>query len=120
MPSNKLIFQNRHGDRIAARLDLPANCEPSAFALFAHCFTPSKDSKAAHTISHALTQEGIAVLRFDFTGLGEERGRLCRHQLLLERRGLARRCGLFRRNARAAANPGWALPRRGGGVDGGA
>ncbi len=74
MPSNKLTFQNRHGDRIAARLDLPANCEPVAFALFAHCFTPSKDSKAAHTISHALTQEGIAVLRFDFTGLGESAG----------------------------------------------
>ena len=74
MPSNKLTFQNRHGDRIVANLDLPANCEPVAFALFAHCFTPSKDSKAAHTISRALTQEGIAVLRFDFTGLGESAG----------------------------------------------
>ena len=74
MPSNKLIFKNRYGDRIVTNLDLPANCEPVAFALFAHCFTPSKDSKAAHTISHALTQEGIAVLRFDFTGLGESEG----------------------------------------------
>ena len=74
MPSNKLTFENRHGDTLVARLDLPANCAASAYALFAHCFTCSKDSKAAHNISHALTQEGIAVLRFDFTGLGESEG----------------------------------------------
>ncbi len=74
MPSNKLTFENRHGDKIVARLDLPANCEPVAYALFAHCFTCSKDLKAAHNISHALTREGIAVLRFDFTGLGESDG----------------------------------------------
>jgi len=74
MPSNKLNFKNRNGDALHARLDLPANCEPVAFALFAHCFTCSKDLKAVHNISHALTKEGVAVLRFDFTGLGESEG----------------------------------------------
>lgn len=72
MPSNKLVFKNRNGAELVAQLDLPANCEPVAFALFTHCFTLSEDSKAANTVSHALTQEGIAVLRLDFLGPGEE------------------------------------------------
>jgi len=46
----------------------------SAYALFAHCFTCGKDAVAATRISRALTSAGIAVLRFDFTGLGQSGG----------------------------------------------
>jgi putative redox protein len=56
-----------------ARLELPAGT-PRAFAVFAHCFTCSKDSSAASRISRALAARGIAALRFDFTGLGGSEG----------------------------------------------
>lgn len=59
---------------MAARLDLPDHESPEAFALFAHCFTCSKDLRAVGAISRALTRHDIAVLRFDFTGLGESEG----------------------------------------------
>jgi putative redox protein len=58
---------------LAARLDLPAG-GPIAYALFAHCFTCSKDVIAASRISRGLVQQGIGVLRFDFTGLGASGG----------------------------------------------
>ncbi|MGK2930582.1 MAG: bifunctional alpha/beta hydrolase/OsmC family protein, partial [Acidimicrobiales bacterium] len=61
------------GDELAARLDLPDGT-PSAFALFAHCFTCSKDLAAATRISRGLVDEGFGVLRFDFTGLGSSEG----------------------------------------------
>ena len=66
-------FPGASGELLAARLDLPAQA-PRAFALFAHCFTCSKDTLAAARISAALTQQGIGVLRFDFTGLGGSAG----------------------------------------------
>ncbi len=74
MPSKKLHFENPEGDALAARLDLPDGESPCAFALFAHCFTCSKDLRAVGAISRALNHHGIAVLRFDFTGLGESEG----------------------------------------------
>jgi uncharacterized protein len=58
---------------LAARLDLPVG-PPRAQALFAHCFTCSKDIFAASRIAQALAARGIAVLRFDFTGLGASEG----------------------------------------------
>ena len=58
---------------LAARLDLPAG-PPRAFALFAHCFTCSKDLRAATCIATQLTEAGFGVLRFDFTGLGASEG----------------------------------------------
>ena len=58
---------------LAARLDLP-DTPPRAFALFAHCFTCSKDSRAPAHIGKALVELGIALLRFDFTGLGGSEG----------------------------------------------
>ncbi len=61
------------GDRLAARVELPAG-ERRGCALFAHCFTCSKDLKAVVRISRALADRGFAVLRFDFTGLGESEG----------------------------------------------
>jgi len=69
----EIRFPGSHGLSLAARLDLPAG-EPTAYALFAHCFTCSKDSKAASYISSSLAAAGIAVLRFDFTGLGGSEG----------------------------------------------
>ncbi len=74
MKSTSLSFINRSGHHLSARLDLPESPPPSAYALFAHCFTCSKDVKAAHHISQSLASAGIAVLRFDFTGLGESQG----------------------------------------------
>lgn len=65
-----LGFDNK---KLSARLDLPAG-QPRAFALFAHCFTGSKDVFATSRIAHALAAHGIAVLRFDFTGLGASEG----------------------------------------------
>jgi putative redox protein len=62
------------GQRLSALLDLPVDGAPGAYAIFAHCFTCSKDLKAAYHISRSLTRERIGVLRFDFTGLGESGG----------------------------------------------
>lgn len=66
-------FTGANGDELAARLDLPDG-EPAAYALFAHCFTCSKDIAAATRISRGLVAEGFGVLRFDFTGLGASGG----------------------------------------------
>ncbi|HEX6267952.1 MAG TPA: bifunctional alpha/beta hydrolase/OsmC family protein [Burkholderiales bacterium] len=73
MPSIAIRFPALAGHELAARLERPAG-ETRAYALFAHCFTCSKDSKAAAYISQALAARGIAVLRFDFTGLGTSGG----------------------------------------------
>lgn len=72
--SHAVTFPGAAGHSLAARLDLPSGIVPHAYALFAHCFTCSKDSRAANFISEALTDAGIAVLRFDFTGLGDSEG----------------------------------------------
>lgn len=68
-------FSNGRGESLAARLELPEG-EPRAWALFAHCFTCSKDIVAAGRISRGLAARGIAVLRFDFTGIGNSDGDL--------------------------------------------
>ncbi len=72
--SQAISFPGAGGHALAARLDVPSAVAPRAYALFAHCFTCSKESKAATFISEALTDAGIAVLRFDFTGLGDSEG----------------------------------------------
>ena len=74
MQFKNLEFKNKDGHRLSARLDFPLDGQPAAYALFAHCFTCSKNIKAVAHISRALTREGLAVLRFDFTGLGESEG----------------------------------------------
>lgn len=74
MRSQKVQFQGAFGDSLSARIDFPEKSDPKAFALFAHCFTCSKDLKAVGNISRALAGRGIAVFRFDFTGLGESEG----------------------------------------------
>ncbi len=70
----KLTFVGSLGASLAARLELPVQGEPLAYALFAHCFTCTKDVFAAARIARALADRGIAVLRFDFTGLGASEG----------------------------------------------
>lgn len=69
----KVEFTGSTGALLAARLELPEG-KPRAYAVFAHCFTCSKDSRAASRIARGLTASGIAVLRFDFTGLGDSDG----------------------------------------------
>lgn len=71
--SKKLTFPNAAGQTLAARLEMPDD-DPVAFALFAHCFTCSKDLQVVRRISRALTSEGFAILSFDFTGLGQSEG----------------------------------------------
>jgi putative redox protein len=73
MQAERLRFPGAFGDQLAARLERPEG-EPRAFALFAHCFTCSKDLKSVRRISRSLVEEGIGVLSFDFTGLGESEG----------------------------------------------
>jgi ABC-type molybdate transport system substrate-binding protein/alpha/beta superfamily hydrolase len=74
MQFKKLTFENAGGQKLSARLDLPIDSRPLAYAIFAHCFTCTKNIKATANISRALAREGVAVLRFDFTGLGESEG----------------------------------------------
>lgn len=73
MQSKKVSFPNADGHTLSGILDTPPG-EPRAFALFAHCFTCSKNLKAATNIARAMTNAGVAVLRFDFTGLGQSEG----------------------------------------------
>lgn len=73
MPNERFQFSGSDGLKLAATLDLP-DSEPVAYALFAHCFTCGKDVLAAKRIAAELTGRGIAVLRFDFTGLGASEG----------------------------------------------
>ncbi|MBB4210154.1 putative redox protein [Rhodothalassium salexigens DSM 2132] len=72
MRSQKITFPGSQGE-LAARLDLPVG-KPRGYALFAHCFTCSKDIFAASRIAREMTAMGLAVLRFDFTGLGMSEG----------------------------------------------
>ena len=73
MRSQRLEFPGASGEMLAGRLDAPPGT-PRAYALFAHCFTCGKDVFAASRIAQALSAHGIAVLRFDFTGLGASEG----------------------------------------------
>jgi uncharacterized OsmC-like protein/esterase/lipase len=74
MDSIKIKFSNQQGEELSARLEMPLDQHPHTFAIFAHCFTCGKDLKAIQNISRAMAREGIAVLRMDFTGLGESQG----------------------------------------------
>ena len=74
MPTKKVEFFNKAGIRLSAKIDLPLSRAPYPFALFAHVFTGNKNLISAKHISRALTQNGIGVMRFNFTGLGESEG----------------------------------------------
>jgi uncharacterized OsmC-like protein/pimeloyl-ACP methyl ester carboxylesterase len=73
VPNQRFQFKGEGGHQLAASLDLPER-EPLAYALFAHCFTCGKDALAARRIALSLAARGVAVLRFDFTGLGSSEG----------------------------------------------
>lgn len=73
MPSKNISFKNPNGITLAAKLELP-NQEVKSYAIFAHCFTCNKNLSAVRNISKALNEHQIAVLRFDFTGLGQSEG----------------------------------------------
>src|SRR6516164_9181269 len=73
MPAERFDFPNNQGHNLAVLLDRPDG-PIRAVALFAHCFTCGKGNKAARLIAHNLISHGIAVLRFDFTGLGSSEG----------------------------------------------
>ncbi len=74
MNLQKVTFQNKEGQNLVGRLEMPANQHPHNFAIFAHCFTCNKNLSAVKNIGKALTKRGFGVLRFDFTGLGESEG----------------------------------------------
>lgn len=74
MSIKKVTFLNSSNQKLSARLELPNYEKPHSYAIFAHCFTCNKNLTAVRNIARALNNEGIAVLRFDFTGLGESEG----------------------------------------------
>ena len=73
MKSKRLKFEGALGETLSAKLDQPDG-EVVACALFAHCFTCSKNLKAVGNITRSLAQKKVETLRFDFTGLGESEG----------------------------------------------
>ncbi|VAW67502.1 hypothetical protein MNBD_GAMMA09-157 [hydrothermal vent metagenome] len=72
--SRRLKFEGFDGSSLAASLDYPHNIEPLAYVILAHCFTCNKQTLTTARLSRGLVQAGFAVLRFDFTGLGESEG----------------------------------------------
>ncbi|MEM7281595.1 MAG: alpha/beta fold hydrolase [Pseudomonadota bacterium] len=73
MKSSKVSFINQQGQTLSGNLETPTR-QPKAYVLFAHCFTCTRNIKAARNIARALTKENFAVLRFDFAGLGQSEG----------------------------------------------
>ena len=73
MPTKRVHFTNRYGNRLAANIELPDD-KPLAYAIYTHCFTCSKNLKSIARISRSLSDAGIAVLRFDFTGIADSEG----------------------------------------------
>ena len=96
----RITFTGSQGDDLAARLDRPVG-PVRATAVFAHCFTCSKDIAAASRISRALTGHGIAVLRFDFTGLGHSGGEFGNTNFSSNIEDLVRAAGWLRENLEA-------------------
>ena len=75
MPKHtKLEFTGTSGAKLAAVMELPEDGEPRSYALFAHCFTCTKDIYSARWVARRLAKSGWGVMRFDFTGLGESEG----------------------------------------------
>ena len=75
MPKTSFTFNNAQGQPLCATLELPNVGEPRHYAIFAHCFTCNKNLNAVRHIAQSLQKAGIAVLSFDFTGLGRSEGK---------------------------------------------
>jgi uncharacterized OsmC-like protein/fermentation-respiration switch protein FrsA (DUF1100 family) len=97
-----ISFPGASGAMLSARLDAPAE-PPLAYALFAHCFTCSKESKAATLVSASLAERGVAVLRFDFTGLGGSEGEFANTNFSSNVGDLVAAAGYLRKHYRAPA-----------------
>lgn len=74
MKREKITFENSKGITLSGVIEFPENSSPKAFAIFSHCFTCNKNLINVKYISEALSEKRIAVLRFDFTGLGDSQG----------------------------------------------
>ena len=74
MKSKRIEFIGSQNVNLSARIDVPDNGKTKGIVLFAHCFTCSKNLRAVSHISRVLTEHGMGVFRFDFTGLGESKG----------------------------------------------
>jgi len=98
--TEKVEFPGASGEPLSARLDLPI-APPLAYALFAHCFTCSKESRAAAYVAAALAERGIACLRFDFTGLGGSGGDFANTNFSSNRADLVAAADFMRRRYRA-------------------
>jgi alpha-beta hydrolase superfamily lysophospholipase len=105
-PSNtsgiRASFMGSDGHELSARLDLPAG-PPRAFAVFAHCFTCTKDIFAARHIASGLAAAGVGVLRFDFTGLGSSAGEFANTNFSSNVEDLVRAAAYLRDNYSAPA-----------------
>jgi uncharacterized OsmC-like protein/pimeloyl-ACP methyl ester carboxylesterase len=102
MPTERFQFTGSDGQQLAASLDRPER-EPLAYALFAHCFTCGKDVLAAKRIATTLATKGIAVLRFDFTGLGSSEGDFANSTFSSNVADLVRAADHLRETRKAAA-----------------
>src|ERR1700753_2599156 len=102
MPTERFQFMGSEGHQLAAALDRPDG-PVRAYALFAHCFTCGKDAWAAKRIAAALTAKGIAVLRFDFTGLGSSEGDFANSTFSSNVADLARAADHLRKTGKAPA-----------------
>jgi alpha/beta superfamily hydrolase len=102
MKVDRTEFLGAEGQKLSARLDAPDG-PIHAFALFAHCFTCGKDVFAASRIAQALTEHGIAVLRFDFTGLGASEGEFANTNFSSNLADLIAAANYLRQNHRAPA-----------------
>jgi putative redox protein len=100
MRTERFDFPNARGQTLAALLHRPPG-EPAAFALFAHCFTCGKDNLAAKRIAETLAERGLAVLRFDFTGLGASEGEFANTHFSSNVADLVAAADHLRRTARA-------------------
>lgn len=96
----KITFTGSKGESLAARMDMPAGLI-RATAIFAHCFTCSKDILAAKRIAGELSRSGIAVLRFDFTGLGASEGEFANTNFSSNVGDLVRAADFLRQNYQA-------------------
>lgn len=72
--SLKVYFENSAGHTLAGLIDSPADTQPTAYAIMCHCFTCTKETLTTARVCRGLAQKGLAILRFDFTGLGDSEG----------------------------------------------
>jgi len=79
MHSIPVTFPGSAGHMLSGRLEMPPDGEAVGGAVIAHCFTCSSTLTAVVQIARALARERLAVLRFDFTGLGESEGEFAQH-----------------------------------------